>query len=271
MIQIKNLSFRYSSGKSVLENINLEIKEGEVLSVIGKNGAGKSSLVRLIAGIMKPTKGEILVDAMNVQDPKMAKEIRKKLGIVFQNPENQILFPNVYDDLLFALKNLGLDNPEERIRNALKKVEMEDFIKQNSYELSLGQKQRINIASVLAVGPRYIILDEPTTMIDSQGKDKIHKIVRSLKKEGYTIIYVTNLMEEILLSDRILILEDRKIKTIFPKTHLLENVKQLEESHIKIPEILQIILALRKKNIEFPLQEWTMEEMVSKIVRVCET
>ncbi len=270
MIQIKNLSFEYSSGKSVLENINLEIKEGEVLSVIGKNGAGKSSLVRLIAGIMKPTKGQILVDTMNIQNKKTEKEIRKRLGIVFQNPENQILFPNVYDDLAFALKNLGLDKQEERIRNALRKVEMEEFINQDSYELSLGQKQRINIAGVLAVGPRYIILDEPTTMIDSEGKDKIHKIVRTLKKEGYTIIYVTNWMEEILLSDRILVLENQKIKTIFPKKNLFENINELEESHIKIPEILQIILALKKKNIELHLQEWTMEEMAKEIVRVCE-
>ena len=269
MIQIKNLSFAYSSLESVLEDINLEIKEGEVLSIIGKNGAGKSSLARLIAGLMKPTKGEILVDTMNVQDKKRAKEIRKKLGIVFQNPENQILFPNVYDDLAFALKNLGLDRQQERTQNALRKVEMQDFIKKDSYELSLGQKQRINLASVLALEPQYIVLDEPTTMIDSEGKEKIHKIVRDLKKEGYTVIYVTNLMEEIMLSDRILVLEDKKIKTIFQKCDIFENIKQLEESHIKIPEILQIILALKQKKVDIRLQEWTMEEMVKEIVRVC--
>lgn len=170
MIEIKDLSFAYASGKSVLENINLEIKEGEILSIIGKNGAGKSSLVRLIAGLTKPTSGEIWIDKMNGQDKKMAKEIRKKVGILFQNPENQILFPKIYDDMEFALKNLGLPNRESRIREALQKVEMENYEEDDTYELSLGQKQRINMASILAVNPRYIILDEPTTMLDSRWK-----------------------------------------------------------------------------------------------------
>lgn len=170
MIQIRNLSFAYLSGKSVLENIDLEIKEGETLSIIGKNGAGKSSLVRLLAGLVKPSKGEILMDGINVQDRKKAKEIRKKIGIVFQNPENQILFLKVQDDLEFALKNLGLTNREERIHEALQKVEMEKYAQEDTYELSLGQKQRINIASALAVNPKYLILDEPTTMIDSWRK-----------------------------------------------------------------------------------------------------
>ena len=269
MIEIKNLNFKYSSGKSVLENINLEIKEGEILSIIGKNGAGKSSLVRLIAGLTKPTSGEILVDKMNVQDKKMGKEIRKKVGILFQNPENQILFPKIYDDMEFALKNLGLPNRENRIREALRKVDMEDYMEHDTYELSLGQKQRINMASVLALKPQYIILDEPTTMIDSKGKDKIYEIVRNLKKAGCTIIYVTNNMDEIILSDRILVLEDEKIKTIFNKETIFENIKILEESAIKIPEMLQILLELRKKNINIFLKEWTMKEMVEEIVKVC--
>lgn len=269
MIQIKDLDFCYASGQSVLEKINLEIKEGEVVSIIGRNGAGKSSLVRLIAGLAKPTKGEILVDDISVQDKKKAKEIRRKLGIVFQNPENQILFPRVYEDMEFALKNLELPNREIRIQNALQKVEMENYREHDTYELSLGQKQRINFASVLAVEPKYIILDEPTTMIDSKGKEKIYEIVKNLKKEGYTIIYVTNLMEEIILSDRILILEDKKVKTIFPKIEIFEKIELLEESKIKIPEILKIILQLKKQNIEIHLKEWTIEEMTNEIVRVC--
>lgn len=172
MIEIKNLNFKYSSGKSVLENMNLEIKEGEVVSIIGKNGAGKSTFVRLIAGLIKPSSGEIWIDQINVQDKKRAKELRKKLGIVFQNPENQILFPKVQEDLEFALKNLNLPQREKRIQEALQKVGMQDYIDHDTYELSLGQKQRINIASVLAVNPSYLILDEPTTMIDSRWKRK---------------------------------------------------------------------------------------------------
>ncbi len=269
MIQIKNLSFRYASGKSVLEDINLEIKEGEVLSIIGKNGAGKSSLVRLIAGLAKPTKGQILIDGLNVQDKKQTKEIRKKLGIVFQNPESQILFPRVFDDMEFALKNLDLAKRETRICEALQKVGMEAYRNEDSYELSLGQKQRLNIANMLAVKPQYMILDEPTTMIDSQGKDKIYEIVRALKKEGYTIIYVTNNMNEIMLSDRILVLEDKKIKTIFHKEEIFEKLQILEQSDIKIPEILQILVHLKQKKINISLKEWTMKEMTEEIMKVC--
>ena len=270
MIEIKNLSFQYTSGKRILENVNLEIKEGEVLSIIGKNGAGKSSFIRLLAGLMKPTSGEILVDKINVQDKKKAKEIRKKLGIVFQNPENQILFPRVYEEIEFALKNLELPNRDERIQEALEQVEMANDKETDTYELSLGQKQRINLASVLAVHPQYILLDEPTTMIDSQGKDKIYKIVRNLKKQGYTILYVTNQMDEILLADRILVLEEGKIKTIFNKKDIFEKIDLLEESNIKIPEIINILLQLKKNQIEINLTEWTMEEIGKQIVKVCQ-
>lgn len=269
MIQIRNLNFQYLSGKSVLKNIDLEIKEGETLSIIGKNGAGKSSLVRLLAGLVKPTSGTILIDEINVQERKKAKEIRKKIGIVFQNPENQILFPKVQDDLEFALKNLDLPNRETRIREALQKVGMENYSNEDTYELSLGQKQRINIASALAVNPKYLILDEPTTMIDSNGKDKIYEIVRNLKKEGHTIIYVTNNMSEILLADRILILENGNIKTIFSKEEIFEKMDFLKQSQIKVPEIVQIIAKLKQNGKEIFLQEWTEQEMMQEILKVC--
>lgn len=269
MIEIRNLNFAYLSGKSVLENINLEIEEGEVVSIIGQNGVGKSSLLRLMTGLTKPTSGEVLVDGIKSQDKKQAKEIRRKIGIVFQNPENQILFSKVYEEVEFALKNLELPDRKKRIYEALQKVEMEGFMEQDTYELSLGQKQRLNLASVLAVKPKYILLDEPTTMIDSNGKEKIYQIIRNLKKEGFTIVFVTNHMEEIILSDRILVLENRNIKTVFPKEDIFEKISLLEESHIKIPEILQIIAELKQAGNSIFLQEWTEEEMKQKILEVC--
>lgn len=266
MIKIENLSFKYKGDtKNILEDVNLEIKDGEVISIIGKNGTGKSTLIRLMAGLIRPSKGKIFVDNINVNDKKMFKEVRKKIGIVFQNPDNQILFNRVYDDVNFALKNLDLDNSEERIRSSLKKVDMEKFEDSDTYQLSLGQKQRINIASVLAVKPRYIILDEPTTMIDSKGKEKIYEIIKELKKEGFTIIYVTNNINEILISDRIIMMENKKIKSIFKKKDILNNINLLEESEIRVPEIIRIIMKLNIK-----LEEFTIEEMTRKIVEVCE-
>ena len=148
MIELKDVSFKYKNGNSVLENINLEINDGEFVCIVGKNGSGKSSLLNLMAGIFKPTKGEILIDGISTKSKKEFIELRKKIGIVFQNPDNQILFPNVFDDMEFALKNLNIDNKEERIKNALVTVNMNAFEKSDTYELSLGQKQRINIASV---------------------------------------------------------------------------------------------------------------------------
>ncbi len=269
MIKLENVSFRYKNGSSVLEKIDLEIQEGEIVSIVGKNGAGKSTLIHLLAGITKPTDGDIWIDDLNTKSKKHFKELRKKVGIVFQNPENQILFPNVYDDLEFALKNLELENRKQRIEEALDIVNMRDFMQKDSYELSLGQKQRVNIASVLAVKPKYIILDEPTTMIDSNEKENIYEVLRKLKREGYTIIFVTNQISEILLSDKILIMRDKQIKYTFAKNELVDNVNLLKECDIKIPEMIQIILQLKENGISVNLKEWTIPEMISEIVRIC--
>lgn len=270
MIKINDLTFKYKSSKeNVLENINIEIKEGEVISIIGKNGTGKSTLLKLISGLVKPSKGEILIDDININNKKKFKELRKKLGIVFQNPDNQILFNRVYDDVKFALDNLDLDNKDEKIKDALKKVGMDEFENSDTYQLSLGQKQRVNIASVLAVKPKYILLDEPTTMIDSSGKEKIYEIIEELKKDGFTIIYVTNNINEILISDKIIMLEDNKVKACFSKKEILGNVKLLEQSEIRVPEIIYLILNLRQKGLDIRLKEFTIEEMMKKIVEVC--
>ena len=269
MIELKNVSFQYKNGNRILENINLEIHEGEMISVIGKNGAGKSTLINLLAGITKPNEGDILMDGLNTKSKKNFMELRKKVGIVFQNPESQILFPNVYDDLEFALKNLNLENRKDRIENALDIVNMKEFVQKDSYELSLGQKQRINIASVLAVKPKYIILDEPTTMIDSNEKENVYEVLRSLKEEGYTIIFVTNQVNEILLSDKIFIMKDKQIKYAFAKEALIENVGLLKECDIKIPEMLELVLKLKENDISVNLKEWTIPEMISEIVRIC--
>ena len=208
MIKISNLSYKYKFSENVLENINLEINDGEIITIVGKNGTGKSTLAKLISGIIVPKNGEILIDDINTKNKKTKKELRKKIGILFQNPDNQLIFPTVKDDLEFALNNLEINNKENRIKVALNLVDMNDFYEKETYGLSLGQKQRINIAGILATGTKYIVMDEPTTMIDTIGKDKIHKIIKELKQKGYTFIIITNNSEELLLGDRIVILEN---------------------------------------------------------------
>lgn len=233
-----------------------------------KTVLGKSTLAKLIAGITKPTSGEVFIEGKDTKKKEHFLEVRKQVGIVFQNPENQIIFNSVEDEIRFPLENLKLDNIEKRTKEALKKVGLEDKQNKEAYTLSLGQKQRLTIASVLAMNTPYIVLDEPTAMLDPKGKDEITKIVKSLKQEGYTIIYITNIIDEILLSDEIWLMEEGNIKTTFAKKEILEHIEEIEQSDIKIPEILTMLQELKKQNIPIELEEWTMQELTRKLIRV---
>lgn len=228
---------------------------------------GKSTLAKIIAGIVKPTKGEVLVEGKNTKNKADFLSIRKQVGIVFQNPENQIIFNCIEDEMKFPLENLKIKNPEEKIKEALKKVGLEGKEKQEAYNLSLGQKQRLTIATVLAMQTKYIVLDEPTAMLDPKGKEEIYEIVKKLKQEGYTIIYITNIIDEILLSDEIWLIEKGKIKDSFAKVDILEHIEEIKKSDIKIPEIITLLQELKKENIEIELKDWTMEEFTKKLLK----
>lgn len=268
MIRINKVTYHYKKGKDILKEINIEIQDKETIVIMGKNGSGKSTLGKLIAGIIRPKEGEILIDGLDIADKKNKEEIRKKIGIVFQNPENQIIFNNIADEVSFALKDLEKEEVNRRIKESLNKVHMEDKIEEDLYELSLGQKQRIVISEMLAKQPKYIVLDEPTTMIDSMGKEKIHHIIEELKQEGYTIIYITNMAEEILLADRILILENGKIVQQITKQELLNQLEILEKYDIKIPVILEIIQRLKKEGININLKDYSVSELVIKLKEI---
>ena len=268
MIKISNLCFKYKNGLNIFNNLNLDINEGEFICFIGKNGSGKSSLMNLISGILKPTSGDVLVDDINTKVKKDFINLRKKIGIVFQNPENQLIFNNVYDDISFGLNNLNLDDVDSRIDFALKNVSMSEFKNKDTYELSLGQKQRIAIASVLAVKPKYIVFDEPTTMIDSSGKDDIYNIFKNLKEQGFTIILTTNLIDEILLSDRIVILEDGCVIADFKKENIFQNLHHFYNNNLKVPEIITIIKKLKENNINIPCENFSIEYIIDYLIDV---
>lgn len=249
MIKIKNLSYKYKNGNKVLNNINLNINKGEFVCIIGKNGSGKSTFSKLLSGLLPFKEGEIIVNGINLKDKKKTLEIRKTIGIVFQNPENQILFDKVYDDIAFSLQNLGFS--KEQISNiiddALNSVNMSEY--KNSYTdtLSLGQKQRIAIASTLAINPNLLILDEPTTMLDPINKTAIYKTLNNLHEKSITIIYITNNIDEILLADRILFLENGEIKEDFKKETLLNHLDSLKD--FEAPGIISLIKKLSNKQI----------------------
>lgn len=267
MIRIENVTYRYRRGKDILKKVNLVIQEKETVVIMGKNGSGKSTLGKLISGILKPKEGKILIDDLDMADKKNKEEIRKKIGIVFQNPENQIIFNNVQDEVSFALRDLSNEEIKKRVESSLHKVNMTEKIRDNLYELSLGQKQRVVISEVLAKQPKMIVFDEPTTMIDSTGKDEIYHIVENLKKEGYTIIYITNLADEMLLADRIILLNNGEIVEEIRKEEILDKLEVFQKYDIKIPLVLEIIQKLRKEGIEMDLANYSMDELVTKLVK----
>ena len=233
-----------------------------------KTVLGKSTMAKLISGLEKPSKGQVLVDDINTSDKKSFLDIRRKVGIVFQNPENQILFNNVLDDIAFTMKNLKIENYEEKIENALKKLNMQEFLNSEIYNLSLGQKQRVTIAGTVAQESKYIVLDEPTTMIDPEGKEAVYSTIKELKKQNYTIIYITNFIDEILMSDKIVVIENGQIIKVFAKKDILDNVDFLKEHGIKIPYGVELVYELKKNGTNIEIENWDKENVMQKIIEV---
>ncbi len=227
---------------------------------------GKSTLAKIISGLEVPNKGQVVVDGINTSNKKEFLNIRKKVGVVFQNPENQILFNNVFDDIAFTLKNLSIDNYKEKIENSLEKLSMKEFLNSESYDLSLGQKQRVTIAGVVSAEPKYIVLDEPTTMIDPEGKEEVYSLIKNLKEQNYTIIYITNFIDEILMSDKIIVIEDGKIINTFAKKDILDNIEFLKEHGIKIPYGVELVYELKKNGVDLRIESWDKNEIINKIV-----
>lgn len=265
MITIKDLNYKYKTGEFALSDINLEIKGNEFVTIIGKNGSGKSTFSKLLSGLVKFKNGEIKIDNLDLSNKKQELYIRKNIAIVFQNPENQIIFDKVYDDIAFGLKNLGFskDEIETRIDESLKQVNMLEFKDSYTTELSLGQKQRIAIASSLAINPKVLILDEPTSMLDPSSKKQVYEILKTLKESGITIIYITNFIDEILLGDRTIIFENGKIKKDFYKKDLLSNLEYLKD--FDFPGIVSLISRLHSFGINIELEDLSIQELTLKL------
>lgn len=249
MINLDRVYYKYKNGFTALKEINMAIESGKVTVIVGKNGSGKSTLGNVIAKIFDIKDGNLIIDDLVVSKKTDNLVIRQKVGIVFQNPDNQIIFNRVYDDLLFTLKNLKLDeNADSKIKDALSKVGMIDYINHNPYELSLGQKQRIAIANALAIHPCYIVFDEATAMLDDTGKNEIREIILDLSKQGIGVILITNIMDEILLGDKIVIIEKGLIKETISKVELFNKVDCFEKYGLNIPFKIKLIKTLLMKN-----------------------
>lgn len=268
MIKLENVDFRYKNNDYILKNINLNIEQGEFVSIIGKNGAGKSSISKLIAGITKPTNGTIYVDEIDTKSKKDFYKLRKKIGIVFQNPENQLVFANIEDDMKFMLENFNFSKDEisKRIDEALKLVSMEGYSQKDIYELSMGQKQRIAIAEMLALKPKYLILDEPTAMLDPLAKQELLETITNLnKKEAITIIYVTNIVDEILNADRVIALDEGEISFECTKDKIIDNIQKFKDVGLIVPKNIELIHELNKNGISIDKTNFDIKNIIEGI------
>lgn len=236
-IEVKDLVYTYSKEQGddnlcpAIDHVSIEIKRGEYIAIAGSNGSGKSTFARCLNGILLPTEGEILVDGMDTNDDDLIWDIRKKIGMVFQNPDNQIVSSMVEDEVAFGPENIGIENPElrKRVDNALKSVGMYEYRNREAHKLSGGQKQRIAIAGAVAMRPDCIVFDEPTAMLDPKGRSQVMKVIRELNDQGITIILITHFMEEVAEADRVLVMKSGKLladsvpEDVFADTNLIES------------------------------------------------
>ena len=242
MIKFENVSFKYEEFK--INDISFEIEKGEIIAITGNNASGKTTLIKLISGLLKNKKGTITIN------DKPIKKSDAKIGIIFQNPDNQIIFNSVYDDICFTLKNHNVkkDEFEERIDYALKMVDMLAYKNKETYTMSTGQKQRIAIANMLAIKPDIIIFDEASVYLDPTTKQALYNLFLSLKANGTTVIFTTNLLEEIVYADRVMLLNNGSLKAFMPTKDILNNLDLYRENGTYIPLKLQIIEKLKLNN-----------------------
>jgi energy-coupling factor transport system ATP-binding protein len=274
VISVQELKHIYTDADgnevSALNGINLDIPAGEFIAIIGANGSGKSTLARHLNALLLPTSGKCIVDGLDTTEEKNLWDIRQHVGMVFQNPDNQIVAAIVEEDVAFGPENIGVPGPEirERVDRALAAVGMSDYAKHAPHLLSGGQKQRIAIAGVLALEPRVIVLDEPTAMLDPQGRQEIVRTVKKLNKEkGITIVYITHYMTEALEADRVVVMEKGHIRFSGTPHEVFSRVDELEKVGLEAPLAAKIASELRKSGIKLPKEIITDEELAEVLCR----
>ena len=252
-----------------VDHLSFEINKGEFIAVLGHNGSGKSTLAKLINAILVPGEGCIEVDGIDTRKPEMVWEIRQRAGMVFQNPDNQIVHNIVEEDVGFGPENLGVPTAEiwERVNDSLKKVGMYEHRKESPNNLSGGQKQRVAIAGVLAMKPKCIIFDESTAMLDPVGRREVLKAVHEInKKEEITILWVTHYMDEVTEADRVLVMNHGKVAMQGTPKQVFAEAEKLQEYHLAVPQVTELALELRRQGMDIPTDLITVDEFVNCLV-----
>lgn len=272
-IEVKDLVYKYSKEQGddnlcpAIDHVSIEISRGEYIAVAGSNGSGKSTLARCLNGLLLPTEGEILVDGMDTSDDECIWDIRKKIGMVFQNPDNQIVSSMVEDEVAFGPENIGVENPElrKRVDNALKAVGMYEYRNREAHKLSGGQKQRIAIAGAVAMRPDCIVLDEPTAMLDPKGRSQVMKVIRELNEQGITIILITHFMEEVAEADRVLVMKSGKLLRDSAPEDVFADTKLIESAGLEIPAAVLLRNELIKNGINLSQEIISKDDLVDAL------
>lgn len=277
IINFSKVSYSYKSEEEgislepALKGVDLEIEEGTFVAVLGHNGSGKSTLAKHFNGILVPDGGFVSAFGMDTHDEDMLLDIRRRVGMVFQNPDNQIVANVVEEDVAFAPENLGVEPKEirRRVDEALSMVGMSEYSLHAPHLLSGGQKQRIAIAGVLAMAPKCIVFDEPTAMLDPGGREDIIKIIRELREEyGVTVVLITHHMEETIHADRLIVMDNGKIVMDGKPSEVFTHVEKLKALGLTVPETTELIWELNKKGFNLPLEALTVEECAAAIFTV---
>ncbi len=275
MISITDVTYEYTNVDDTdliaLDHVDLTIKKGEHLVIIGHNGSGKSTLAKQMNALLLPSSGVVKVADMDTRDPALLWSIRQTAGMVFQNPDNQIVATIVEEDVAFGPENLGIEPTEimNRVTASLERVDMLQYRHKAPHLLSGGQKQRIAIAGVIAMKPDCIIFDEPTAMLDPSGRKEVINAMKLLnREEGITVVHITHFMEEAVGAHRVAVMEDGRLVMVGTPREVFTRVDELKKLGLDVPQMTELASELRKEGIDIPADVLTVEEMVTHLCQL---
>ena len=272
-IEFKNVSFEYNQGQRVLDDITLSIEKGDFVAVVGANGSGKSTFAKHMNAILAPTSGDVFVKEMNTVDEEKVYDIRRTVGMVFQNPDNQIVATIVEEDVAFALENLGVPPSEirERVDEAIEAVGLTKYKTSAPHKLSGGQKQRVAIAGILAMSPECIVLDEPTAMLDPKGKRRIMETVKRLNEErGITVVLITHFLDEAAIAKRIVALDHGRVVKDGTPREVFADIEGMRSLGLDVPAPTKLCSILANNGIDIKTDVISIDECVGEIARLLE-
>lgn len=271
-IELKDVHYAYpgseESGQEAVKGVTLSIEEGSFVALVGHNGSGKSTLARLLNGLFVPTSGDVVVYGVNTKDEKRIYDVRSRVGMVFQNPDNQMIATNVADDIAFGPENLGVEREEiiRRVDWALEQVGMSEYRDGTPFKLSGGQKQRLAIAGVLAIKPRVMVLDEATAMLDPKGRDEVMAVTRKLnREEGMTVVHITHYMDEALGADRLIVMNDGLVVADGKPSEVFKQYGLLRQIKLGVPYVTNVAVALHAAGLDIDPHIVGEDELVEAI------